>query len=566
LLAAVCLSAGLAGGIGVQLGASPPDGPAVEESSLALPDHESLATREPVFVAPAIDEPRTDVERIDWALRSGDFAAALKHCRAVPQTEGTDRRALAYREALCLEGLDQWAEAGTAYKRAGGADGPGDAWVLLGQARCATATGDLDAARGFLDQAEQRPGGTGSECLYLRAHLTLLERRPSSPDPLDVTALSWPAPAGLLDAAIRRLASADEDETPPDPDLAPAPESAAAACWQRALAADPNHPAARAVRVWLANLDAEDRRWHRAATEYRRLLDAAPHAAESVSAAYNLGLVELGRGEFEAAGARFVEVADRRPKTRWADLGWWWAGRARLDSGDAAGAVKSLRTALAGSSADVSSAAVLGLCACHLLSGEDAEARQVLRGHRLALSDRHIAAGAMLEAILRYRLAPADGRRTILEAALRDAADGELLGPAGRFLAGQAYRDMGAHDRMAELYERTADGTRGPLAFRMTFAVAERMNELDRRAPARRRYLAVAAADPDGLGPRARLRLADLAARDGNGAECVALCRAALDRPGIDRSEALPILGRGYELLGRYRQAAEAFAGRVPAE
>jgi hypothetical protein len=101
----------------------------------------------------------------------------------------------------------------------------------------------------------------------------------------------------------------------------------------------------------------------------------------------------------------------------------------------------------------------------------------------------------------------------------------------------------------------------------MTFAVAERQRELGLHIAARSRYLAVLAADPHGLlGRQSQLRIAELAARNGDGADCIARCRKLVGKDGIDEPQLLAIMGRGFELVKDHRRAAEAFAGRVPAE
>ena len=177
-----------------------------------------------------------------------------------------------------------------------------------------------------------------------------------------------------------------------------------------------------------------------------------------------------------------------------------------------------------------------------------------------------MALGNAHEALLRFRGAPTDGRNTALLAALRECGDGRALGPAGSYLAGRVYRDLGMPDHMAALYDRATDGIRGPLAVRMTFDAAAWYDLCDRPEPARQRYRAVAATDPKGLGPQAELRLADMALRAGAVDDCIRRCRGLAGRPGADRSEVLVLMGRGYEAKRNYRSAAECFAGRVPAE
>jgi hypothetical protein len=100
----------------------------------------------------------------------------------------------------------------------------------------------------------------------------------------------------------------------------------------------------------------------------------------------------------------------------------------------------------------------------------------------------------------------------------------------------------------------------------MTFDTATWYDLLDEFEPARQRYLAVAATDPKGLGAQAELKLAGMALRQGDPAECLRRCWAVLDRPGVDRADVLSLMGRGYEQQRNYRLAAECFAGRVPTE
>jgi tetratricopeptide (TPR) repeat protein len=344
----------------------------------------------------------------------------------------------------------------------------------------------------------------------------------------------------------------------------PATRRTAAAAARRAPA---DHPRATAARLAVGNLAAEDGRWKEAAAEYRRFLAAFPHAADAVPAAYNLGLAALAAGELGAAGAAFLQVTDRtagRPG-RWADLGRWWAGRAYLDAGDPGAAVRPLRAALNGDDRAARSAAAVGLTAAYLLADDEDEARAVLRRNRTLPAEEHAALAGFFEEWFRYRAAPTPARGEAVLAALEAAAAGRRLGPAGAYLAGQAYRDLGLGGRMAAVYDAATD-VRGRLAARMGLAAGDHYAALDRRADARTRWLAVAAADPLGLGPAAGLRLAELDARDGRADACVARCRALAGRPGVDPAAVLAVMGRGYERAGRYRQAAECFAGRVPDE
>ena len=171
-----------------------------------------------------------------------------------------------------------------------------------------------------------------------------------------------------------------------------------------------------------------------------------------------------------------------------------------------------------------------------------------------------------LETLLRYRAMPTPGRKKLVLDALREASDGRSLGPGGTYLIGRVYRDLGMPEKTAAMFDAATDTIRGPLAVRMTFEAAEWYDLIDRREAARPRYLAVAATDPKGLGPKAVLKLAGIALRAGHADECIRRCRAIADRPGVDRSEVLALMGRGYEARRNYRQAAECFAGHVPTD
>ncbi|VTT97874.1 hypothetical protein : : TPR_6 [Gemmataceae bacterium] len=340
----------------------------------------------------------------------------------------------------------------------------------------------------------------------------------------------------------------------------------ARAAVRRALDLAPRHPDARGLRVALANLDASARAPREAAAAYRQFLETEPHAPEAQHAAYNLALNELRGSNFGQARGRFLEVIDRGPTTRWACLAWWWIGRSHLDTGDTSAARRVFRTVSAGRHRAAADAAALGACACELLDGNDAEARALVRERRAGVAEAAVSVWNLFERHMQYRVGASESRRENLARAVLAADEGRGLGYAGVFLAGAAYRDAGHADRMAALFEQAAGATRGPLAARMSFHAAAWHDEHGRPDRARQRYLVVAATDPEGLGPRAELRVAQLAADGGAGGECVARCRRLLDRPGVDRAEVLATLGRGYEALRRYRQAAECFAGHVPAE
>jgi tetratricopeptide (TPR) repeat protein len=347
---------------------------------------------------------------------------------------------------------------------------------------------------------------------------------------------------------------------------AAADRGAAVRAFRRAVEAVPKHPSALAARVWLANFDFEAGRWTEAAAAYQEVLERAREEPEVPYAVYNLGLVELNAGAFQTARSRFVDLVDRAPRSRWADYGWWWVARTHFDAGDLAAAKRSFESALRGRAREVASAAALAVCVLELLDGTEDRARAALDGERGDMRPQHAALREALEAVLRYRQTPTPARRTALIAALGRSGDGAALGPGGAYFAGRVYRDLGVTERAVALFDDASARTRGPLAHRMAFEVAEWYDAREQADPARQRYLALAVTDPKGYGPKAELRLAQLALREQNLDDCLRRCRTLLTRAGADRTATLATMGRAYELRRNYRAAAECFAGRAPEE
>jgi tetratricopeptide (TPR) repeat protein len=352
---------------------------------------------------------------------------------------------------------------------------------------------------------------------------------------------------------------------------APVPDRAAAIrALRRLQELVPDHPAERVVRVWLANFQFAAGARREAAQAFQKLVEDASAdavgAPELPYAAYNLGLAELSAGTLPSARSRFVDLMDRAPHSRWADYAWWWIGRTHLDVGDFPAARGAFRRALAGKTGEVAAAAVLGTCTLELLDGTDGAARAALDGRRPDARPQYAALRAALEAVLRYRTGPTAGRRAALLEALAAAGDAGALGAGGTYFAGRVYRDLGLSERTVALFDAASLTTRGPLARRMSFEAAQWYDALGRADAARQRYLAIAATDPNGLGPKAELGLAELALREKKADECVRRCRRLLARDGVERAAVLAAMGRGYELQKNFRAAADCFAGRVPAE
>ncbi|MBY0457541.1 MAG: hypothetical protein K2V38_09410, partial [Gemmataceae bacterium] len=335
---------------------------------------------------------------------------------------------------------------------------------------------------------------------------------------------------------------------------------------RRLLERAPAHPAALATRVTVANLELKAGRARAAALGYKAVLESPGNSPELACAVYNLGLLELRDGSRAGARARFLEVIDRAPGTRWADLGWYWIGRSHAEGDDPANARRAFVTASRSGVKEVSSAAALAVCALDLLCGDDESAQTLLQDFKFSTREPHALLATLFEALLRYRAGPTDSRRQRLLEAVARADEGRALGPVGVYLVGRIYHEAGLPRRMCDLYDAASETARGPLALRMMLDAGERYDRLDRRREARIRYLAVAAVEAGAVSAAAKLKLAALEARDGQGAEAVRLCRALVGRPGADQTEVFEVMGRGYELQREYGKAAEAFGRRLPPE
>ncbi|MCS6865769.1 MAG: tetratricopeptide repeat protein [Gemmataceae bacterium] len=346
------------------------------------------------------------------------------------------------------------------------------------------------------------------------------------------------------------------------PGVTPPARATVAQAFQRLLATAPAHPLAASIQVWLGNFYSLDGCWHEAARAYQHVVEQSPTAM--AEALYNLGLAELRLGLFSAARSRFINLVDHAPRTKWVDYAWWWVGRTHLDTGDITTAQKFFTTARDSRTREVISAATLGLCLCEWLKGSDHSIRAWLEETRFSTREAHGQLVAFMEALQQYRRGPSDSRRARLLQAIGECNEGRDLGPAGFFFVGQVYRELHHPEKMVLLYDRATASLRGPLAIQMTFAAAEWYFLHDKREAARSRYFAIAATDPQGLGPQAELRLAEIAFRDGEVEECLKTCRRLVHRAGVDPAEVLKLMGRAYETLRQYRQAAECFAGRVP--
>jgi len=351
---------------------------------------------------------------------------------------------------------------------------------------------------------------------------------------------------------------------PMAPEPKPVLRDRARRAFKQSVVLAPEHPFARRALLAAANLDFHEQKYPQASSSYRRLQESHRLGDDILGAVYNLGLTQLKLKNPIAAREIFLDLVDRSGSGRWTDLGWYWMGRADLDAGDIRSAFRPLRNALAGKSKDARSAATIGIVACHLLQGDTEEALEVHRKLKIAPFESHAPYSKLFDELFRYRTTPTDLRATNLNEAIAACGEAKTLGPAGLFLVGDLYRELGKGRKMTALYEREIDHVKGAWALRMTLAIGVHLEGIGETKAARQRYLAVSVVDPNGVGLKAELRLAAMAAGDGLGGECLARCKRLVGKPGLDASELLPVMGRGYELEMNHRFAAECFAGRFP--
>ena len=335
---------------------------------------------------------------------------------------------------------------------------------------------------------------------------------------------------------------------------------------KRAAVAEPDHVWVPATLIELGHLDVADGHWPEAAAWYARTVKEYPLGNEGALAAYNWGLTYMNAGDRTKAREQFLNVADRDGPA--AALAFWWAGRTHLDCGDTVQAAKLFRRAIAaGADTPAATAAAIGLCVCLYQQDDFAAGHAALRPHKARLKgEGYKETAAFLDALGRQRLAAnpkKTGEAEDLFLATVDAPAVSAAGPAGAYLHGQTCRELGLGPRLVAVYETAAAGLRGPLAVRLTAAVAEQHFADGNRAKARDRFLAVAAVDSGPDGKIARLRLAEMDNDTGRFDSALGLCRELIALG--DREDAtLKQMGRAFEGKKDFARAAQSYAGVVP--
>lgn len=563
VLCAVCGLLGVGGGFGVRL--LRPSPVAVNPDDQEHDEHDEHTTAEP---PPTPEQLR---ERLDVAVQSGDYdrGLALVHDLLDDDAENPELR---YREALCLEGLDRWDDAERAYKGLGKATATVGERVVaaFGLARCRLHADDVPTATALLAECDRLAGHlliVRSELAFLRARVAVGRVPQPAPGPFAPKAVAW-RPIELtadryltwLSIASASVFSSGEVEAvqPAHPEPTDAEQAIAAALDQPAL-----HPAAPRLRLASANLAFRDDRLAEAVRGYRALLADSPHGEDGLAVGYNLGLALIRIGSPSEARAALLRAVDRDPKHLLSALGWWWLGRIGLDLGDTDDALTKWYS-IDHTDRAIGSAVALGEAVVHALNDDDERAGKALVGVKIAVATPHPELAEAFACWERFSRTESEIRGNYLADAIRAADYGRGFGPAGTYLMGRWLTACGREAKAAAVYDAATERPGGVWAVRMTHAVGEHLYRAGYTARAKTKFTAVAAADAGPVGDTARMRLAEIAVRDGDGDTCVRICRGLLARDPADRDDLLRLMGRGYELLGRHRDAADCFAGRTP--
>jgi tetratricopeptide (TPR) repeat protein len=338
-----------------------------------------------------------------------------------------------------------------------------------------------------------------------------------------------------------------------------------------AVLAYPAHPLTPAAYLELGNLEVASSRLKEARAWYERLIKESPRSPMLTEAYYNLGLTQRRLGDSTGARNALYRVVDRAPGHELAPLAYLRIGQLYLEESEPELAIVPLRRAISSSvGSPTQPAATVALGVAYLLTENPRAANAILLENRLVIGQPpYRAVAAFLDALARYRgtVAARQVQREAsgLLAALLAVREDPLLGPAGKLLVGQAYRDLGMGEQMVAFYENALRELRGPLAAEMTFILAEALYTADRREAALQLFASLASKETTKWVPRALLRLAEITLQEKRPQDCLTWCRKLLQQPGAaDATLILKLMGKAYEQLGDHRRAARCYMGQLP--
>jgi tetratricopeptide (TPR) repeat protein len=374
--------------------------------------------------------------------------------------------------------------------------------------------------------------------------------------------LVWKVQNGVLSWSAVEEVTAD--------DLAAFRTALARRALRAAVAAHPQHDLAATAYLSLGNLEAHAAQLPAAVAWYEQLIRDQPRSPLRVEAHYNLGLIQRRLGNDVTARQTFYRVVDLAPGHPLAAQAYLAVGRTWLNEGRPDQALPPLRRALANSTGSpVRPVIVLTLAASYLWTENPRAANAVLLAHRAEVGQApYRQTAAFLDALSRFEAA-ADRRQTRhagdLLAAILSRGEAAELGTLGVLLVGRAYQELGMIDQMTTVYEQALRQARGPLAEEMSFALAGAWESAGKVAEAKKLLLALAVQGDSRWVRAAKLRLAELTLKEKRPNETLSWGRQLLLVQPLDQLPALlELMGRAFEQLGDYEQAARCFRGEKP--
>lgn len=337
-----------------------------------------------------------------------------------------------------------------------------------------------------------------------------------------------------------------------------------------AVSAAPENVLAPLVSLELGNLEMSAGRQKEAISWYERLIRDRPRSPIAGSAYFNLGLVHARLGERGPARDAFYQAIDRNPISPLASLAYLHIGRLYLEDANPTLAARALRRGQSqGANAVDRTCASLLLAAAELMDENPRAAHAEISDARRTIGEEpFVRPAALLDALARFRATTDATRRDraagdLLEALLTFQED-SVLGPIGRMLAGQAYRDLALGDEMATQYQKAIPGVASPLVLSMKADLAEHLMATGKKGAAR--LLREVAAKPGPRAGRAELHLAEMALQQKHPDECITRCRKALSSGDATLgADAVRLMGQAFTQKGDHAAAARCFAGKPPA-
>lgn len=411
-------------------------------------------------------------------------------------------------------------------------------------------------------------------------------------EPYDLT---WEVVGGTLVVGPRESEAAVVDPEDPNAIVVQTPNRIARESLATALAMYPGHRLAVAARLEYGNVHFKEADYTNATLYYKDLVSTRSDP-QTMAAAFNLGLAHRRMGNLGVSRNSLLLVVDGIPEHPLSAVASYLVGRMLLDEGNYADAVSPLDAAARARIDDRSrSAAAVYAAIAHLLQDNYHQAGAVLFANRTGLADENELrdAAAFLNSYTRY-LTLSDNRDEQRQETVYLFRSLFALGPAptwmgsyGMLLVGRAYRDLGMHARMTDIFNAARDEAQGIILAEMEFWIArqefetpelflekdpteltdaQRRQQLDtisgRGLTSLQRLVTLEGSNE--WGQAAMLKLAQIELDENRADECIQLCRRLLSIEDAQVFDVLRLMGQAYEFKGDAKAAAFCFAGQIP--